>query len=265
MRAFALLLAASLGVASPAAAAEAPPRRVASLNLCTDELVLALAAPGQIVSVTYLAQDPAESPLWRQARRYRRNDGSLLSVTPLRPDLVVTMGGGARDRLRIAARLGIRSVDLPFAQSLADVERSIARLAQALGREAAGTALLRRLAELRAGAPRADVDTIWLGGGGRTVAAGGLEAQWMALAGMRQRPLRGDRVSLETLIAAPPRILLRSDYRQGQYSGAQRWLSHPIARRARGSRTLATDGRRWTCMGPLLIDEIGRLRREAAR
>jgi hypothetical protein len=27
-------------------------------------------------------------------------------------------------------------------------------------------------------------------------------------------------------------------------------------------RTLPTDGRRWTCLGPLLIDEIERLRRE---
>ena len=49
----------------------AAPRRVASLNLCTDELLLALAAPEQIMSVTHLAQDPAETPLWRQARRYR--------------------------------------------------------------------------------------------------------------------------------------------------------------------------------------------------
>ena len=87
----------------------------------------------------------------------------------------------------------------------------------------------------------------------------------MALAGLRQRPLQGDRVSLETLIAQPPQILLRSDYRQGQYSSGQRWLSHPVARRARGSRTLTTDGRRWTCMGPLLIDEIERLRRELGR
>ena len=87
----------------------------------------------------------------------------------------------------------------------------------------------------------------------------------MALAGLRQRAMRGDRVSLETLIVDPPRILLRSDYREGQYSGAQRWLSHPVARRARGSRQLATDGRRWTCMGPLLVDEIARLRREVAR
>jgi hypothetical protein len=28
---------------------------------------------------------------------------------------------------------------------------------------------------------------------------------------------------------------------------------------------IAIDGRRWTCMGPLLIDEVARLRRELER
>ena len=261
MRVFASLLAASLALAAPAQGA---PQRVASLNLCTDELLLLLAAPEQIVSVTHLAHDFAETPLWRQARRHARNDGSLLSAAAHRPDLVVTMGGGGRDRQRIAERLRIRTLDLPFARSFADIEDSIRRLAGALGRREAGAALIRRLDALRASAPTARIHTIWLGGGGRTVAADGLEAQWMALAGLRQRPVRGDRVSLETLIAEPPRIVLRSDYRRGQYSGAQRWLAHPAARRVR-ARAIATDGRRWTCMGPLLIDEIERLRREVAR
>ena len=94
MRAFAWLSIASLAFVA-AARSDAAPRRVVSLNLCTDELLLALAAPDQILSVTHLAQDPAETPLWPQARRYRRNDGSLLSVAAMRPDLVVTMGGGA--------------------------------------------------------------------------------------------------------------------------------------------------------------------------
>lgn len=258
MRVFASLLAFSLALA--AAPVSGAPGRVASLNLCTDELVLTLAAPAQVVSVTHLAQQPAETPLWRQARRHARNDGSLLSVIPMRPDLVVTMGGGARDRLRLAARLGIPVIDLPFAQSIDDVEESIRRLAQALGRPQAGAALLGRIAALRRGRPAWSRDTIWLGGGGRTVAAQGLEAQWMALAGLRQRAIRGDRVSLEELLVRPPQVLLRSDYRQGQYSAAQRWMSHPAARRARIGRTLATDGRRWTCMGPLLLDEIARLR-----
>ncbi|HEU0135032.1 MAG TPA: ABC transporter substrate-binding protein, partial [Allosphingosinicella sp.] len=83
MRAFAFVSAASLAIAGTAQAA---PSRVASLNLCTDELLLMLGAPAQIASVTHLAQQPAETGLWREARRHRRNDGSLVSVAGLRPD-----------------------------------------------------------------------------------------------------------------------------------------------------------------------------------
>jgi iron complex transport system substrate-binding protein len=113
--------------------------------------------------------------------------------------------------------------------------------------------------------PSHSIDAIWLGGGGRTVPAAGLAAEWMALAGLRQRPLVGDRVPLETLLVRPPAVLLRSDYRAGQYSAEQRWLRHPLAARAKAGRTIVTDGRVWTCMGPLMIGEIERLRRQAAR
>jgi iron complex transport system substrate-binding protein len=258
MRAFACVLAASFALAG--AAAHAAPKRVASLNLCTDELLLMLAAPEQIVSVTHLSQQQAETTLWRQARRYRKNDGTLVSVATLRPDLILSMGGGGRDRSRIARRLGVTTLDLPFPQSLGDIENSIGKVAEAVGRQGAGTELLRRLRALRSTAPARRFDTIWLGGGGRSVSDSGLAAQWMALSGMRQRPLRGDRVSLEHLLVRPPRILLRSDYRSGQYSGEQRWLSHPLARGTGKSRTLVSDGRPWTCMGPAMIAEIARLR-----
>ena len=237
--------------------------KVASLNLCTDELLLSLAAPEQIVSVTHLAQKPQESTLWRQARRFPKNDGSLLSVVGSTPDLVLTMGGGARDRARIAQRLGIRILDLPYPQKLADVERAIAVVAQALGRPEVGRRWLARIEALKRTRPSQSPDTIWLGGGGRSVQATGLAAEWMTLAGFKQRPLRGDRVSLEQLLVHPPRVLLRSDYRSGQYSGEQRWLRHPLARGTARSRTIPTDGRAWTCMGPPMVDEILRLRRRA--
>jgi len=262
MRAFAFASAISLALGCMAQAA---PGRVASLNLCTDELLLLLARPEQIASITYLSQNPAETPLWRQARRHRRNDGSLVSVAGLRPDLVLTMGGGARDRVRIAGRLGIRTLDLPFPQSLGDVEESVGRVAAALGRPEAAVPILTRLGRLRAGAPARPIDAVWLGGGGRSVAAGGLAAQWMALSGLRQRPLLGDRISLEQLLVRPPAILLRSVYRSGQYSRGQRWLAHPLASNARRSRSIATDGRLWNCMGPLMIPEAIRLRGEAMR
>jgi len=258
------LIAAAIGVTISLAlidgAAEAAPQRVASLNLCTDELLLMLAEPRQIVSVTHLAQQSAETPLWRAARRYRKNDGSLLSVAGMKPDLVLTMGGGARDAKRIAGRLGIRTLDLPYPQSLPDIETSISQVALALGREEAGKRVLARITALKRSNLSHGVETVWLGGGGRSVAANGLAADWMRLAGLRQRRLQGDRISLEQLLVSPPPILLRSDYRQGQYSGEQRWLSHPLAKGVARSRNVATDGRRWTCMGPPMIAEIVRLR-----
>jgi iron complex transport system substrate-binding protein len=262
MQAFASALALSLALAAPA---EAAPRKVASLNLCTDELLLMLAEPRQIASVTHLAQKPEETPLWRRARLYRKNDGSLVSVAGLKPDLVLTMGGGARDRVRLAERLGMEVLDLPFPQSLTDIKTSIAKAAAALGRAHAGRLLIARIDELERTAPARTVDTIWLGGGGRTVAAQGLAADWMRLAGFRQRAVQGDRVSLEQLLLRPPRLLLRSDYRSGQYSSEQRWLSHPLARATKRSRTLVTDGRPWTCMGPAMVGEVLRLRQAVGR
>ena len=251
--------------ASALLTASAAALKVASLNLCTDELLLSLAAPQQIVSVTHLAHQPRETMLWRQARRFPLNDGSLLAVAGRRPDLVVTMGGGGRDQARIARRLGIRLLDLPYPQRLADVERAIATMATALGRPAEGRKWLGRIDALKRTQPAPLPDTIWLGGGGRSVSAVGLAADWMRLAGFHQRWLRGDRVSLEQLLVRPPAVLLRSDYRRGQYSGEQRWLMHPLAHGTAKSRTIPTDGRAWTCMGPPMAAEVLRLRRRLGR
>ena len=256
---------AGLSSVATAAVADGAPRRVVSLNLCTDELLLMLADGRQIASVSHLAHKPQETMLAARARRYRANDGSLAGVLALKPDLVLTMGGGVRDRQAIARRLRVPILDLPYPQRLSDVQRNLVLVGNAIQRPAAAKVLNTRIDALERASPAGAPDALWIGGGGRTVPAAGLAADWMRLAGLQQRQVRGDRVGLEELLTRPPRVLLRSDYRQGQYSSEQRWLSHPLARRVRAGRTLATDGRAWTCMGPTLIPEIGRLRRELAK
>ncbi|HEY6917211.1 MAG TPA: hypothetical protein VI381_06170, partial [Allosphingosinicella sp.] len=153
------------------APADGAPKRVASLNLCTDELLLALAAPGQIVSISHLSRKAEETPYWRAARAYPANDGSLLSVVARKPDLVLTMGGSGRDTARIAARIGARLLTLPYAGSLAEMKAGVRKVAAALGRGEAGESLLRPLEAMERSLPATAIDTIWLGGGGRSLAA----------------------------------------------------------------------------------------------
>ena len=234
--------------------------QVASLNLCTDEYLLLLARPNEIASVTRLARDPAESPLWQLARAYPGNGGSVEDVIAVRPTLLLTMGGSGRSSGHLARRLGVRSVDLPYPNSIADVAGNMRRVAVALGDGRRAKPWLAKLAVLERTAPARTRDAIYVTGGGNSLSAGSLGAQWLALAGLTQRRLTGGRATLETLLVAPPAVLVRSNYRRGQMSQGMRWFDHPIVNRLK-RRTVTTDGPAWTCGGPLMISEIERLRR----
>lgn len=235
---------------------------IASLNLCTDEYLLLLAKPQEIASVSFLSQDPKESPLWKLARGYHPNRGSLEDVLEWRPKTVLTMGGGGRATSLIARRMNIRAVDLRPVSSLDDVSFNFQAVAAAIGHPERARPWLSRRAALRASAPKTASDAIWIGGGGQTVSVRSVGADWMRLAGLQQRALTGDRVSLETLLVRPPAVLIESRYRSGQVSRGAEWLNHPIVRHAK-SRRMQADGRAWTCMGPLVIGEVERLRSAA--
>lgn len=254
MRVFAFALA--INVAGAAAAWADSPARVASLNLCTDELLLALAAPGQISSLTHLSHDRRESAYWRMAGRYPANSGTILSVARDKPDLIVTMGGGGRDSTGLASAIGARFVDLPFPATVAEVERGVAILAEALGREREGAVLNARVRRTLAATPAKLRSAVFVGSAGRSMGASGAGAEWLAAAGYRQLALPGDRISRETLLRSPPLTLVVSDYRTDQYSRSD---LAPVVR-SRDKRVI-TDGRRWTCMGPSLVSEVLRLRR----
>lgn len=236
--------------------------RAASLNLCTDEYLLLLARPNEIVSVSYLSQDPLESSLWRQARAYRANRGSIEDVLTSKPSLLLTMGGGGRATALLASRLRMRSLKLPYATDLAGVEQNLRSVGMALGDVHRADAWIDKIEQLRRDMPRNASDAIWVSGRGDSFASGSLGAQWLRLAGFQQRPLPGGRATLETLLAAPPKVLITSNYRSTQIFAGAAWLQHPIVRHA-GAMRLVTDGRPWTCMGPLMVAEVTRLRRAA--
>jgi len=232
--------------------------RVASLNMCTDEYLLLLARPQEIASVSRLSRDPADSSIWQLGRRFPGNRGDLESALKTRPNLLITMGGGGRATAMIARKLGLRTLDLPFPAAIDDVSKSMTLVAHALGNERRANAWQGRLARLKRAVP-AGRDAIFLGAGGNSVGAKSVEAEWMRLAGLTQRPLPGGRATLEQLATDPPSVLLRSTYRRTERSLGQTWLDHPLAR-PKASKIVTIDGRPWTCAGPLMVGEVERLR-----
>ncbi len=254
----ALLLA--LVLVAPVAAA---PARVASLNLCSDELALLLAAPGQLVSVSRLGADPNETVLAGRAKRLAINRGRVTDVVPLSPDLIITSGGDP-NAAATARRLGFAVLELPQPETLADVRANVRAVAAALGRKATGEATIARMDATLAG-PVAATPALLVSGGGLTVAPDGLASEWLRHAGLVQQPVPRGQLSLERLLASPPRVMVVTEYRANQTSLNQAWLEHPALAALKGVETLHSDGRPWTCLGPTLAPEIARLRAEVAR
>lgn len=262
-RLFGIVAALAAGISAPSVAAQ--PGRVASLNMCADELVVLLAAPSQIISVTHLAQDRHEFAFWKTARRYRANDGSIASVAGLRPDLIVTMGGLARDRARLAERIGAHILILPYPQSLEDVETALLQVGSALGRDAQARRYIAVIRSLQASRPALSTEAMFLSDGGLSVAAASLDAQWLALAGVVTPGDQGGRVTAEHMLIDPPTTVIRSNYREDQTSRGQFWAGFRFLDRSPETRIIATDGRRWTCSGLALLPEIMRLREALAQ
>ena len=235
--------------------------RAASLNLCTDEYLLLLGRPDEIVSVSHLGKNPRESVLWRRASRLPANRGTVDDVLEHRPNLLLMMGGSGRSSAAIARRLGIRVLDLPYPMTVQDIAHQAAQVASAIGDPDRAAPFVKQIASLQRSRPMTGTDAAYLGIGGVSLDSRSLGADWMRLAGLRQRQLPGGRLTLEMLTTAPPRLLLRSQYRGSQWSRGAEWLQHPIVR-SMASRTIPVDGRAWTCAGLPMISEVLRLRRD---
>ena len=141
----------ALTLAAPAAAA--PPRHVASLNLCADQFLVALADPSQIAGLTRLSHMANMSPIVRQAARFPIIGSSAEALLVAQPDLLLTGWPGQADA---AVRAGLRTriVTVPPANSYDDIVAQIRLVADAVGHKARGEALIRDMDATLASIPK---------------------------------------------------------------------------------------------------------------
>lgn len=135
--------------------ATTPPQRIVSLNLCADQYLLALADPGQIAALTRFARDPEMSAEAGKAARLPVSRGGAEEVLALRPDLLIATPGRRRETMARLKGRDIATLDLPSAESYADVVAQVRAVAAAIGHPARGEALIRRMDARLARVPRA--------------------------------------------------------------------------------------------------------------
>lgn len=106
-----------------AAASDLP--RVMSTNLCADMLLLSLADPAQVVSVSARSQDPARTSFASQASVFPANTGSAEEVIAARPDIVLaSRRWSARHQTALLERHGIAIITVPFPTDWPGIVRS---------------------------------------------------------------------------------------------------------------------------------------------
>jgi len=131
----------------------APPRRVVSQAVGTDDLLLALAEPGQIAALSNLAHDERYSPSFREARRFKAlRNSSAEDILRFRPDLVLVTSYSPPESIVLLKRAGVNVFPVDRFERLEDVYASLRGLGAALGRSRQAEELIRacqgRVAEL---------------------------------------------------------------------------------------------------------------------
>jgi iron complex transport system substrate-binding protein len=249
------------------AAETAVPGRVVSLNLCTDQLAMMIAAPGQLYSVSHVARDPRASAMASEADGYEINHGLAEEIYLMRPDLVLTGTYTRRTTTRILRRLGITVEEFDPARSLDDVRQNIARVGEVLGRPQRARNMLRdfdrRLEDLRSpGAARLRAATYHANGytaGQDTLAGRILSAAGLINVAVEAGYPEGGVLPLEILAMALPDLVVTSHAYPGA-SRSEEIMAHPVVRHLQANTGHATlSDHDWVCGTPHVLRAIGRL------
>ena len=242
----ALVFAAVALLPSSGQAAAAPPQRIMSLKVCTDELLLDLVPPSRIASVTFLSLEKAGLKFWPQAVTIPTNHGTAEEILNLHPDLILTDPFMAPSLRPLLAKTGARIVEVPPAENF-DQIRSVTRLvAKAVGEEARGEALIAKmdaeLNTLKARRPRKPLTVAGWGTGGLVPGTAGLFDAMLTAAGARnvERGAFGY-YDVESLINASPDVLVYGDTYSGTTSLRADQDQHPaLLKRYAGRRITYT-------------------------
>lgn len=233
-----------------------------SLNPCLDALLVELADPDQILALSHYSRDASSSSIDpATARQFAFTGGTAEEVLALEPDIVLASTYMPPATRAAFERLGLRVETFGSPATVSESLEQIRQLAAKAGREEEGWQLVARI-EQSLGDPVSGewISTMmWQPGqivpGETTLVADVLRRTGFTSHSAAQGMGQGDYVSLESVLAAPPELLLVAGGSTGQ--------THPLLERIESTHVETIDTRLLYCGGPTIIDLRERL--EAVR
>ena len=225
-----------LWAAAPAPRVKAPtvPQRIVSINLCADQLVLALADREQIAGLTKNATDAEMSGEAAKARGIPLLSNSAEQILAIEPDLIIGMPASRSAALRALPRQNYPLLDLATANTLDEIYASIHATAAAVGHPTRGTVLIARMQRELAGLPKPGKGRVaaYYQRRGYMTGTGTLIDELMGrvglvnLAGKLGKPPLSQ-LSLEEMVAAKPDFLIVESATDVVTDQGSEMLHHP--------------------------------------
>lgn len=269
----------AVAVLCATAPAYAAPQRVVSVFLCTDEYVFRLLPRDRIAALSVLAGDthPVVSTIAGKVKGIPLVRASAEAVLAKHPDLVVLYKNTNPRLHALITAAGVKILEVPWANSLADVRRITLMLGKALGAETRARAMLAemdaKLAAARAAAPKPPVSVLIYEPNGYATADGVsnqiLRASGLVNAASRMRATRLGRIPIEAVVADAPQLIILNAAREGGPARANAILRHPALAALKGRSLIRKASLTpLLCPGPWSADAAGefvRMAHEAAR
>lgn len=240
----------------------AKPTRIASLNLCTDQVLLMLVEPHRIASVTHLAAQKSYSSTWQLAQGIPPNRGLAEQVIHLNPDLILASPYTPGSAVLLLKDLGFPIEVVTIPNSLADIEAFVNKMGELVGETKRATILNEQLQQSIAQAAATITETdqpraLVYAPNGHTAGVNTLKNDILEASGYGN--LAADlgienygNLSIEQLLFSKPDTVIIDDSTFDQNSLAQKITNHPALRRAfSNTQMVAIESNQWLCAGPM--------------
>lgn len=125
----------------------AKPKRILTMSMSTDEVMLGLVEPERMAAVNAMLDDPASSNVVELGKKVETKIRypSVEEIASLQPDLVIIPDWGDLSRVAALRDLGISVVVCKGPRSLQEVKETIMLLAEAAGEPERGKVLLQKM------------------------------------------------------------------------------------------------------------------------